>query len=293
MNKNRANRVFLKTLWAMMGLILSTVSWLLNIRIWSVIGISIGLLITGIVIYYYFYKYEEKIDAFEDSSPNLIPSARCAVFPVFPYDLVTTTTTTASSESSLRFLKSDYSYPWLENKEFSGLGADPTSDLVDLEKPNQAWFALVEFRNQPIEPIERSVAKDVSALVTYYDKELKPQIRESGISGRWWSNEEVARSNKPRRELERTEILTNTQPVILALACMGVRDSAIYAYNNENHEYKDFKKAEFSLGLGIKYVHVLLSGINLPPTNFWFSISRDTKSMELKIKQINKPKDIK
>lgn len=108
----------------------------------------------------------------------------------------------------------------------------------------------------------------------------------------WWSNEEVALSDKPRKELERTDILPNSQAVTLALACMGVGELEIYGYNNDNHEHKNFKKTEFTLGPGLYYIHVLLSGIHLKPTDFWFEVWRDTMSGDLKIKKIEKPRGI-
>jgi hypothetical protein len=64
---------------------------------------------------------------------------------------------------------------------------------------------------------------------------------------------------------------------------MGTKESVIYGYNNENHKDKDFKKQEFSLGLGMYYIHVILGGVNLQQIDFWFSIWRDTISGKLEI----------
>ena len=89
--------------------------------------------------------------------------------------------------------------------------------------------------------------------------------------------------------MERTDIYPGPQGVILALACMGTKDSAIYAYNNENHYAKDFKKQDFALGLQGYNIHVVLAGIHLEETEFWFYVWRDTGSEELKIRLIDKP----
>ena len=140
-----------------------------------------------------------------------------------------------------------------------------------------------------IEREDSSVAREVTAHLTYYDKDYNPKIKSDGISGRWWSNEEVGLSNKPRRELERTDIFPGTQPATLALACMVVKESAIYGYNNDNHANKNFQRQEFSLGLGVHYVCVILDGIHLNTTEFWFRIWRDTGTGELKVEKSEKP----
>jgi hypothetical protein len=287
MEKERAKQVLWKAAIAILGVIVSALSWILNIAgIWnlatSIPGVVIGLLISVLSIYQRFYGYEEKIDAFENSKPKIVPKTKVGIFPSNYLGTSTTTTTTTVTThnpyllSNFKVVDNKPKYEWLND------------DNAENES-NKCWFALVDFYNQPFEPIDRSVAREVSAHITYYDKELKPRIKDDGISGRWWTNEEVAFSDKPRQELERTNIFPGTQGVTLALACMGIRESAIYGYNNESHENKDFKKQEFSLGRGSYYINVILAGINLNPTQFWFSVWCDKDSGELKIKPINKP----
>src|SRR5258708_32183108 len=223
----------------MIGIIIAAVGWIVYaiglLSTWPAIGISI----VGIGIYFAFafqrtYQYEEKIDNFENSRPRIIPKPNHGVYPVFPLENAGNVSTTHSPNMVIS--------PRVVDVDFMKFTVEQTTEIPDSEKVNQSWFALVDFYNQPIEHTENSVAREVTAHVTYYDKDCKTRIKNDGIPGRWWSNEEVAVSNKPRRELERTDILPGTQPVVLALACMGTKESAIYGYNNDNHEYKDFKK---------------------------------------------------
>lgn len=289
---NRAKTVFKKAWREMLAIIITIIGGVIAIfdasnKIIAAILVVFGLLVLVYEVYQKYYDYEEKIDSFENSRPNLERSSRCAVFPVNPIGSETTTTATTLTFSSPD-MKSLEIPDWLRPNSWR----DPSSDLVDYEKDNQGWFALVEFRNKPIESIDKSVAREVSAHIYYYDKSNEPRINQKGISGRWWSNEEVALSNKPRRELERTDIYPNSQPVIFALAFMGTKGSVIYGYNNDNHRYKEFKKDEFSLGLGSYFIHVVLSGINLNPQHYWFEVWKDKQSRELRIKDIEKPNGI-
>lgn len=291
MEKERAKRVLWKAAIAIVGVVVAALSWILNITgFWnpatSIPGVILGLAITIVSIYQRFYGYEEKIDAFEDSRPKLIPKTRVGIFPANYLGTTTTSTTTTITThnpfrlNNFRTIGDKAEYEWLNE------------DTVESET-NKCWFALVDFYNEPIEPTPNSVASEVSAHITYYDKDCKPRIKDEGISGRWWTNEEVAFSDKPRQELERTNIFPATQGVTLAVACMGVRESAIYGYNNESHEDKNFKKREFSLGLGTYYIHVVLAGINLKRTDFWFSVWHDKHTGKLMIESIHKPDGLK
>ena len=289
MNNKRIGKVLRKSAVEVIGLVIAAFGWILNFgALSSTVLTFVGIIIWGVSAFYRTYQYEEKIDAFENSKPNLERSSRCAVFPVNPVGGETTTTSTTVTTSSLGINPLEFP-DWLRANSWR----DPSSDLVDYKKENQGWFALVEFRNKPIESVDKSVAREVSAHIYYYDKNREPRINQKGISGRWWSNEELAFSNKPRRELERTGIYPNSQPVTLALAYMGTKGSVIYGYNNDNHQYKDFKKDEFSLGLGSYFIHVVLSGINLNPQHYWFEVWKDKQSRELRIKDIEKPNGIK
>jgi hypothetical protein len=292
MERERTKRVLWKAAMAILGVIVAALSWILNITgLWnpatSIPGVILGLAIAIVSIYQRFYGYEEKIDGFEDSRPKLIPRTRAGIFPANYLGTTTTTTTTITTITThnpyvlnnFKVVGNKPEYEWLE-------------DTVENEA-NKCWFALIDFYNEPIEPTEKSVAREVSAHIIYYDKDCKPRIKDEGISGRWWTNEEVAFSDKPRQELERTNIFPATQGVTLAVACMGVKESAIYGYNNESHEDKNFKKREFSLGLGSYYIHVILAGINLKRTDFWFSVWHDKHSGKLMIETINKPKCMK
>jgi len=291
MEKERAKRVLWKAAIAIVGVAVAALSWILNITgFWnpatSIPGVILGLAITIVSIYQRFYGYEEKIDAFEDSRPKLIPKTRVGIFPANYLGTTTTsTTTTVTTHNPYRLnnfgtIGNKTQYEWLNE------------DTVESEI-NKCWFALVDFYNEPIEPTPNSVASEVSAHITYYDKDFKPRIKDEGISGRWWTNEEVAFSDKRRQELERTIIFPATQGVTLAVACMGVKESAIYGYNNESHEDKNFKKREFSLGLGTYYIHVVLAGINLKRTGFWFSVWHDKHTDKLMIESIQKPDGLK
>jgi len=278
MDEKRKQQILRKTAVSMTGIILSALSWILSIvgflnPVVSIAGVLVGLLISGITIFKSIYEYEEKIDGFENARPEIVPKPRNGIFPANTLGATATTHTTHSSQVVER----------IELKD------SRANFVFSSENGSECWFALVDFYNKPIEPIDRSVAREVSAHITYYDKECKPRINKDGISGRWWSNEEVAISNKPRRELERTDIFPGEQGVTLVLACMGIKESAIYGFNNDNHEYKDYKKSEFSLGMGSYYIKVVLAGINLKETEFWFSIWRDISSGELKIERIKKP----
>lgn len=216
---------------------------------------GVWILLVGVVIQIYvLYSELEKVN---NSLPNIVAEPRIDIRPVQSIETTTTTNTSTTHVNGVEVL----------------------------EEKKECFFALVDLYNRPHDPTPNSVAKSVSALITYYDKDGKIRISEKGISGRWWSISEV-RLGEDRREKEKTDIEPNTQPAILALACMGVRESAIYAYNNENHDFKDFKKQEFSLGLSNYHIHVVLAGINLKRTEFWFEVWRDTNSGKLDVKLI-------
>ena len=86
---HRREKILRRSRGELFGVALATLSWILNIAgisspLLSIFGVVLGFVLAGYSIYRKYYEYEEKIDALENSKPNLFPSPICGVFSVNP-----------------------------------------------------------------------------------------------------------------------------------------------------------------------------------------------------------------
>lgn len=264
MDKKKIARLFnKKAVWEIMSLIFSAVFLLADVNgfspeiKWQYFAM-LGILIFAFLVYRRMSEYIEKNDDFENARPNIIsfeprlPKQKVSrIELVTEYkdftdesDVVNSTTTTSG------FIK----------------------EVKSVEVKEEYTFAVVDFNNQPIEPMATSEALNVAGWVTYFQhNNTKPLLEE--LRGRWWSNPEVEPLEDPT-EKERVNILPNKQKVTLALAFADGKN--IYAYNNESHKTtegaKEFRLRKFLLGSDKYDIRVILVGTHLKESEHWFSL---------------------
>jgi len=155
---------------------------------------------------------------------------------------------------------------------------------------NEYYFSLVDYINNPGIRSEQSVAKKVIAEIHYFAEDGKSLVDERGIIGRWWDEPEkhdLPRSQAPH-VLQEIDISPSGKKVrTLVIAMKHKNEDILFAYNMDSIEHHEWRKKEYLLGKGNKFIQVVLAGENVDDIENWFRIYVNNGT--LITETINKP----
>jgi hypothetical protein len=154
---------------------------------------------------------------------------------------------------------------------------------------NDYYFSLVDYINNPETRTEQTTARNVSSEISYFD-EIGNLLVEK-ITGRWWDEPEktyVPRGQSPKT-LEAVNIIAGgKQSRTLVIAMKHKNEAIFFAYNMDSIEHNEWRKKEYLLGSGKKYVCVTLGGENLDDFERWFMIYSNDKN-EMQVIEVERP----
>jgi len=195
---NRIKRIVYKTGWAIISAVFSSATFVYSFATKKNFYWLTGLFLLVFIglIYKTIYELFERNDSFENARPQIV-----SYEPRFP-------------EHSILRIGLVATHTEIENGD--ELTVNTTTDVSgfmrevkSVEIKEKYTFVVVDFNNQPIQPMETSNALDVAAWITYFPNNNSTPLHKE-ITGRWWTNQEIDPLEDPT-DKERVNILPNRQ----------------------------------------------------------------------------------
>ena len=149
----------------------------------------------------------------------------------------------------------------------------------------QAWFV-----NKPKTPTKDSVAEDVTAKITFYNKTTYEKLI---VYGLWIISEAFDFAGYTEANNTLSKISPNDEPCKLAIAVKWQEDESAYAFVAESHIYstnRDFREKTREIQKGTHYVKVEIRGVGISQEPYWFVLTNQGENKELSLSPpIKKP----
>jgi hypothetical protein len=146
-------------------------------------------------------------------------------------------------------------------------------------KEEKGIFFHVVFENNPKKRTSENTANNVSAKVTYFDK--NDRLLLGPIYGRWSdSGEPINPIDKVK--LINTNILSNGTPRMLDLFMKFTEDEFCYAYNNDSYFFENWRHENYKIEEDIFFIQVELIGERLEK-EFWFTVYNIEKGNDIRL----------
>lgn len=143
---------------------------------------------------------------------------------------------------------------------------------AELHRGDVRFYAVqARFRNSPSIRTEQTTARNVSALIEFWDHSRT--LKHFQVYGQW-ALTSIAPDHVGSLDTgPQVDIAPNDLPVKLYIALRPPDTPESYAYCNENlHEYPNGKHPKYALPFGTYHVRVRLRGAALEQ-DFWFKLS--------------------
>jgi len=149
----------------------------------------------------------------------------------------------------------------------------------------QAWFI-----NKPKKPTDNSIAKDVTAKITFYDKNTKKSL---SVYGLWVLAEAYDFAGYTGATNKLDNIPPNDEPCKLAIALKWQEDESAYAFVKESFLHSqagDGRELVREIKKGTHYVEVQIRGTRIDRPPLWFLLTNPGQNRELSLSDpIKKP----
>ncbi len=149
----------------------------------------------------------------------------------------------------------------------------------------QAWFV-----NRPKVSSDNSIAEDVTARITFYDKSTKNTL---GVYGLWILGEAYDFSGFTGAVNKMGKMPPNDEPCKLAIAVKWQEDEKGYAFVKESLIHSpsgDCRESIRAIGKGDHYVSVHIRGTRLDQPPVWFLMANPGEGGDLSLSSpIKKP----
>ncbi len=140
----------------------------------------------------------------------------------------------------------------------------------------QAWFV-----NKPKTPTKDSIAEDVTARITFYNRTTHEKL---SVYGLWVIAEAFDFAGYKEANNMISKISPNAEPCKLAIAVKWQDDESAYAFVVESHLYSktgDFRESVREIKTGIHYVKVEFNGVGISQEPYWFNLNNPGVGKEL------------
>ena len=147
----------------------------------------------------------------------------------------------------------------------------------------QVWFV-----NNPQVTSDNSVAKDVTAVVTFYDRNTKNKLEIYGC----FTRAEVPDSATIKDLMDKIDVWSpNDIPQKLLIALKYPSDESAYGFAKSNFlATQDGRESGKEIKTGEHYVKVSLKGLRIDQPPFWFILKNPGREGDLSLSdQIKKP----
>ena len=149
----------------------------------------------------------------------------------------------------------------------------------------QGWFT-----NNPKVPSDNSIAKDVTATMTFYDNDGK---REFEMYGCWTEPDIIENSDivEPRHLKDKIDLFPpNNIPRKLLIALKWPSDEIAYGLSKSNfYKGQNLKESGKELKKGIHYAKISFKGVNIDQEPFWFTLRNFGQDGDLSISELAVP----
>ena len=156
---------------------------------------------------------------------------------------------------------------------------------VDSYYALQGWFT-----NNPKVPSDNSIAKDVTATMTFYDNDGK---REFEMYGCWTQpriveGAEIVEAKDLRDKIDLFS--PNDIPQKLLIAVKWPSDEIAYGLSKSNfYKGQNLKESGKELKRGTHYVKILFRVVNIGQEPFWFDLTNFGQGRDLSISELTAP----
>jgi hypothetical protein len=149
----------------------------------------------------------------------------------------------------------------------------------------QAWFV-----NKPKTPTKDSIAEDVTAKITFYNRTTHEKL---AVYGLWVITEAFDFAGYTEANNTLSKIPPNAEPCKLAIAIKWQEDESAYAFVVESQIYsktRDFREKVREIKKGVHYVKVEFSGVGIAQEPYWLILNNSGLDKELSLSApIKKP----
>ncbi len=161
-------------------------------------------------------------------------------------------------------------------------------------RTEEYWFSYVRFENKKRLRIDTKTANQVMAHITFFDDENRDVLKHD-FHGRWGNTvhqPESVRDLEIENDKIWVDMYPNSSQYELDLVMKHESESICFAFNNKSYLRPEFRSIHIKLDGKRFRIRVVLTGSNIDPQEFWFTLDNQGKGGGLKIKQESKAKSL-